>query len=782
MTDVHDILKRRFGFERFRPGQEEVVRAGAPGDDVKVVMPTGAGKSLCFQVPALARGGTALVVSPLIALMKDQVDGLVARGIRAAALHSGLDQEAYAEALADLHAGRLELLYVAPERFTPGFLRRLEGCDIRTFVIDEAHCLSQWGHDFRPDYLRLGRARQALGSPTTIAATATATPEVQADILRVLGIPEAGRFVRGFDRENLVLEVHEAADLAAKDEALPGLVAHGPALVYAATRKHVERAAEALRRRGVRAGLYHAGLTSSDRTRVQDAFMAGQIPVVVATNAFGMGIDKADIRTIVHYDLPGTIEAYYQEIGRAGRDGRPSRAVLLWRPADRRVQQFFIDGSHPPAAWIHALYDWLRAQDTNPVWASVEAMATALPMEAGDRAVTSCLYALVREGAIRRLSPNERLATVRRVAGAAGQPEGLRGRAWGLVGELCARPSFPYSFSPDAWARDLGVDREQLLTALRGLADRGFVELDLSERSGGVEILRPHEPLRLDEEALKARRSREYEKLDRMVAYTAAACRRRYIVEYFGEVAPFERCGTCDGCRAGASPLAAPRAPTPEEEDTVRKLLATLARMARHAGGGQEAFSVTLLVKTALGSQDASVKQFGFDTLSTWGILGPEQASVRWTQGEIADLVRALVEAGALAETYVTRTIAGKQRTYKEVALTPLGWSVMKCEAVAFELAFPHAHRLVRNRPVARAVSEAPTELLGILRDVRTRIAAEQGVPAYVVASNRTLEDMGRLRPLTRAALLGVHGFGEVRADRYGGPFLDAIRAWARSP
>ena len=492
--DIHDILRDRFGLERFRPGQEEVVAHLIDGDDALVVMPTGAGKSLCFQAPALARGGTTLVVSPLIALMKDQVDGLVARDIRATFINSSLAPSERQDRIEGMERGRWELVYVAPERFTPRFLANIERCDIRLLAIDEAHCLSQWGHDFRPDYLRLGRVRDVLGDVPTAALTATATPRVQDDIVQSLGLQSPRRFIRGFDRENLVLEVVHAGGQRDKVAMLPDLVRGSTALVYCATRKNVERATRALREAGVPAERYHGGLEASERSRVQDAFMSGRAPVVVATNAFGMGVDKDDVRVIVHWDIPGTVEAYYQEIGRAGRDGLPSRVVLLYNPSDRRTQEFFIKMGHPPVGHVRAIYDRLLSERTNPVFIRRGDLADCLPDEAGgERTASSCVYVLQREGWVRRIHPAERPGRVVLRTDAPGDlPSGMRGDVLSLVRErLVAFPGEALVVRPDRLAQDLGLEREQLGNALRGLEARGYLAWRPPERIGGVELVRP---------------------------------------------------------------------------------------------------------------------------------------------------------------------------------------------------------------------------------------------------------------------------------------------------
>ena len=350
-SDVVARLRTHFGHRGFRQGQEQIVAAVLGGRDVLAVMPTGSGKSLGYQLPAVMLPGTTLVVSPLISLMKDQVDELNRRGIPSGALHSMLSADNRRDVLSAARAGALRLLYVAPERFASDqFLRLLGELDVARFVVDEAHCVSEWGHDFRPDYRRLRAAAalcrasdRASGRPPIAALTATATAEVRDDIIALLGLEEADVLVAGFDRPNIYLRVERVGDEDDKNERLPGLVRGRRALVYAATRKTAEAAAAFLQSSGVPASPYHAGLKDAERTRVQDAFAGGSLPVVCATNAFGMGIDRPDVDAVVHYAIPGSVEAYYQEIGRAGRDGRPATATLLWDYEDVSIREFLID-------------------------------------------------------------------------------------------------------------------------------------------------------------------------------------------------------------------------------------------------------------------------------------------------------------------------------------------------------------------------------------------------------------------------------------------------------
>ncbi len=357
------VLRRAFGYPGFRPGQEELVRAVLSGRDALGVLPTGGGKSVCYQVPALIVDGLTLVVTPLISLMEDQVGRARTVGLRADFLSATRSVGERRAVAARAESSALDLLFVSPERLeTDAFRALVDGVRIDLLAVDEAHCISEWGHDFRPAYRRIGALRRCIAGPT-LALTASATPPVRADIRASLGLADPFEIVRSFDRSNLWWSVERGGTLPERLQRIHALVRREPgcSIVYAPTRRTVERVRASLARAGVVCAAYHAGLGGDERTRVQERFLGGDVRVVVATNAFGMGIDKPDVRLVVHLQLPTTLEAYYQEAGRAGRDGAPSRCIALHGPHDGRLGRAFRDRTHPPLRRLRALHRTLRA-------------------------------------------------------------------------------------------------------------------------------------------------------------------------------------------------------------------------------------------------------------------------------------------------------------------------------------------------------------------------------------------------------------------------------------
>ena len=558
---ARELLRARFGFPDFRPGQERAVTSVLSGRDTLVVLPTGGGKSVCYQVPALLLPGITVVVSPLISLMKDQVDALTARGIPATFVNSTLSSGEVSQRMSRVARGEVKMLYLAPERFDFGSAaERLKDVGVSLLAIDEAHCISEWGHDFRPSYLRVAQVRERLGWPPVVALTATATAHVRTDIARQLRLENADTIITGFDRTNLRYHVIPTKTDADKDAALISVLREhkGVAIIYASTRRNVEKVTQTLERARISALAYHAGLDDVHRHDVQTAFMNGDVRAIVATNAFGMGIDKANVRVVIHHAMPGTLEAYYQEAGRAGRDGKPSEVFLLHAFPDRFTHEFFIKGAHPERAVIEKVFDRVRqlADRNGAVQFDPAALAAALPGKVSDREVESALRILVQAGALQSVAESggrvqvRLLATPDRIKRELGEGDALSlellRALWRVAGDtLNDGASVDLDRLPAAFG---GVVRAMAL--LDQLQGRQFVEW---QRVGGgdrvTDMRRPLSAYPLDWAALERRRKAELSKLDSMQQYAyASGCRRGFVLRYFGDPAAGKDCGGCDNC------------------------------------------------------------------------------------------------------------------------------------------------------------------------------------------------------------------------------------------